>query len=574
MAYNVSYIFQAMDKFSPQVARMSSAVNNFNADIGRTAGKVKNHFSKMESIAASAAIGMTAALPVKSALEFDRHMTSVRKQVSGLDTPEALKDMEKFIKTSGVKFGMAANDMADLVAEGAKSGVLKEDMADYVRVVGSLSNAFDMSAGAASEMTGSIQARLGMNIGEIDKFTDYVNYLDDQTNASGANMLDIINRTSGVMKTIHMPPNLIAGFAAFADRIETSPELAASGFSMMIGKMQEIPSINKELLKGDPEATIRKVLGGLAEMPEVERSGKIVEMFGLNAKHFVEKAVTSLKLYDETMGLAKDSTSALGSKQREMEARAKSAAFQFQQMKVQIENISITIGAAFLPIIKQLAPIVADISARFSAFAETHSRFLKFVVIFGLILGAVAAVAGVVAVLVMAFGGLGAAIASGLVVVSAYLVTMWSEGENAFTAFYNGIISSVGYVANQIIGFINLIVSGWNMIINALGIDIQIPLMPQIEAIESAFSGMIDNLLAGWNKITGIFGGGITAGAMSAAPALEQPVSGIGTASATAKASQQNVNVGGEIIVRAAPGAEVVSKKTEFNTGKNVAYGK
>lgn len=649
MSYSVSYIFQAMDNFSPQVAKMSGAVNSFNANISKTAGQVKKHFSKMENLAAGAAVGLAAAIPVKDALEFDKHMTSVRKQISGLDTPEALKDIEKFIKESGVKFAMSANDMADLVAEGAKAGVLKKDMTGYVEIVGALANAFDMSAGSASEMVGSIQARLGMSMGEIDKFTDYVNYLDDRTNASGANMLDIISRTSGVMKTIHMPPNLIAGFAAFADRIETSPELAASGFGMMIGKMQEIPSINKQLLTGDPEATIRKVLGGLAEMPEVERSGKIVEMFGLNAKHFVEKAVTSLKLYDETMGLAKDSTSALGSKQREMAARAQSASFQFEQMQVQMKNISITVGAAFLPVIKQLAPIVADLSAKFSAFAETHSRFLKFIVIFGLIMGAVAAVAAVVAVLVMAFGGLGAAITAGVVVAIAAVITLVSEGSDVFSAFggvitniFTYLLRKVELASNAFIEIINIITGGWNLILSALGIDFQIPMIAEFAVLVNSVTDGINFIIVGWNKLLGVFGAGITipeipkmkvgfdqpsaaavgdvAASLSAKyqptampttlaatvpsmvgmvsiaepnapeipampitsprvpeiPAMgmvEQPITGIGMAAASAKTEQQNVNVGGEIIVKAVPGAEIVSKKTEFSTGKNVPYG-
>ncbi len=72
---------------------------------------------------------------------------------------------------------------------------------------------------------------------------DAINFLADNTATSGKRAVEVVARTVGTMKAIKMPPELVAGWAAFADQVEVTPELAASGLNMMIRRMTKIPSL-------------------------------------------------------------------------------------------------------------------------------------------------------------------------------------------------------------------------------------------------------------------------------------------------------------------------------------------
>ena len=400
MAQSISFIYQIIDKFSGPLRKIEEANKKFRDNFEAGSKKVENVSKNMTALgarmaAASAAMAAGLAFSAKKAMDFEDVMTDVKKVVTFTSDEQFEKFRESVFKTS-VQLGKLPKDIASIAVEGGKLGILPKDMGEFIGVVSRTSVAFDMLESTAAAQIGSIQAKLKLSVAETGNFMDAVNKLADSTSASGPRMLDIIKRTSGELGNIKMPTKYMAGWAAFADQIETGQELAASGLNMMIRKMSGFPGMMEKMLK-DPNAAIRNMFKQLSKMDTVERTLFIQKKFGADAARFVLKAVNNLELLDKTLGVVKDETNFANSMMDELENKLGTATTAWAQMGAVMDVVAITIGDVLLPYIKELAPIVVKAALSSRSFVKAHPHLVKFTAtlsLVGLALGSILLAAG------------------------------------------------------------------------------------------------------------------------------------------------------------------------------------
>lgn len=404
MAEYATYIYQVIDKFSPVLAKINRANDRFMSGMRKAQGGLKSFGEKagrMQNALAGVGAGAGLALVSKRAMDFESVMTDVDKVVNFTAENTLGKFKENILKTS-VELGKLPKNLAEIAVAGGKLGVPIEDMDNFIGVVARTSVAFDMLESEAGEQLGSIQAKMGLTVDETGNLMDAVNFLADNTSAAGNRMINIIARTTGELKGIEMPANFIAGWASFADMMETSPELAASGLNMMVRKLQTMPGMT-EMLVTKPHETISQFLKQISKLDKISRIKFIEKEFGPEAGRFVKKAVINMEKFDKTMALVSDKTKFTGSMMIELQKKLNTSGTAWSRIKAIIDVVAITIGDVLTPYIKAAAPHIVKIGFAFREWAKAHPKIVKI----GL---AIAAITAVAAPLIVVLGMMSAAI--------------------------------------------------------------------------------------------------------------------------------------------------------------------
>jgi TP901 family phage tail tape measure protein len=306
--------------------------------------------------------------PIKEAMQFESVMADVKKVVD-FKTPAQFIEMQKIIKELGVSTSLGAKGVAEIVAAGGRLGIAPEMLPDFAQTVAKASVAFDMLPATAGDALASISNKMKIPLKDIELVADSINHLSDTTAAKAPNMINILGRIAGEMASIRMPPAAAAGLAAFADQVEVSPELAASGVRMMITRMQRIPGMTKKLL-ADPQRTIVDFLTKLKGVSEEARPELIRKMFGDEAGRFVRKAVAGLDLYQKTMDKVSDKTKFAGSMTREFNIRMATTEKALDRAKSQIQNAGINIGSVLLPALVSILGVIETTTGWIAMFAD------------------------------------------------------------------------------------------------------------------------------------------------------------------------------------------------------------
>jgi TP901 family phage tail tape measure protein len=423
MSFSAEYIYRILDRYSGPLDKISRSTDKFRSKAAAASERVGHLSKRMESAGQTmanfrSAIGGAAITAgmfkfAQSASTIEDAMADVER-VTGL-TGTALSNMQSNLQKMGRETGKSAIGLAAIAFEGGKLGITNDTLMDFVLTVAKTSAAFDMADSEAGRAIGSIRAKLGMSVKDVDTLMQRVNFLADNTSASGAQMIEIIERTSGTFKTLHIPTAVTAGWAAFANQVEVSPELAASGLNMMMARLMQMPGMLDKMLK-DPQNAVMDFLKRFEKMPEAARGAAILKTFGQEAGRFVLKAVGNTKLLDQAMETAA-SNKALGSMDREFANILKRSSTAAKRIKETLIDVSRTIGAVFLRVFDKYAARIQQATEFVFRFIKTHPGIVK-------IAGAFAAFLAVVTAVVIPIGILFSIIAGGLPVLTGLLAAV------------------------------------------------------------------------------------------------------------------------------------------------------
>ncbi len=416
MARQVSFIYEVIDRFTGPLRKVKRAQDRLNKSLSRGSQKAKKFSEKMgqvgggpQAVAAVAGIGLMA----KVTSDLEDKMSDVAR-VTDLSKTGVASLQSEFRGLSKAT-GKSATGFADIAFQAGKTGIASDKLKDFALNTIKTANAFDMVESEAGRALGSIRTKLDLSVDGVDVLMNRVNYLADTTVADGARMVNILERTSGTMKLFKIPTDVTAGWVAFADQVERSPELAASGINMMMNKLASMPGMTEKML-ANPRTAIIDVMRKISRMDEVARIGFIREAFGPEAGRFVSKLVTKMDLLDKSMSNAM-APEALGSIDREWANYMARTSTKFKKFKQSVIDVFRTIGVQILRTFDKYYPAIQSATDKILSFVKAHPGLVKF----GL---AITAIGIVMVPLVMALG----AFASGLSAVLAILPALGAVG--------------------------------------------------------------------------------------------------------------------------------------------------
>lgn len=432
MSFSVSYVYKIIDKFTPKLREIEKATNSFNRSIkgmenrltgvnkamkdaapaadqvarslkrvnqvqkqtsmgfaGRFQQSMKKAGDRLETFATSAggfAASLGAGLALKStmgaAVDLESSVIDLTK-IFDFASADSLKAFQDELAVVAKNAGQSRVAMNQLAYTAGKLGIAKEDIGAFADLAGKVAVAFKLPMQEATDSLADMKVKLGLSQQELAKTLDTINYLDDQSNASGKGMLNIMSRLSGIFKAMSVPPEVAASFAAVAEQLSPMgrPELGASGLRMFIAGLQDVKKVSPEVgeaLNKDFAGTIDKVLTKLRAMPDAARNVTIREVFGDEAAPFIMNLVTSQELLNKTLGIGADKLKAYGSMQREFNRQKESSAFKIQQFKAAMTDMAAEVGTASLPALKALAEKLASIATALGGFATANPAMAQF----------------------------------------------------------------------------------------------------------------------------------------------------------------------------------------------------
>ena len=347
-----------------------------------------------------------AAFVVREAVQFENAMLGVAKQVQGARdaggklTP-VYQAMRREIQNLGHEIPIATNEIAGMVAAGARMGVARKDLIGFVRTAAMMADAFEMPSEQLADDMGKIAGLFAIPIPRIGDLADAINYLDDNSKSSGGEIIDVLRRIGGMAQTLRMPAKEAAALGSTFLTLGSTAEVAGTASNAVMRILGAATAQSKRVQVGlksisidpiaiqanmakDPTGTILSVLDALNKLNGEQRMVAATRIFGAEYGDDIAKLAVGAAEYRKQLALVNSET-AKGSMSREFNARLQTTGAQWQLAKNGATALAVNIGTALLPAVNSLMGATAPMVSAFATFAEKNPTVIKGVV--GLAIG-------------------------------------------------------------------------------------------------------------------------------------------------------------------------------------------
>jgi len=354
----------------------------------------------------TAAMALAVASPIRAAASFETAMLGVAKQVQGARdeggklTPVYF-EMAKQIQMMAREITLATNDIAEMVAAGARMGVARSELIKFTETSAMMASAFELPAGQLAEQMGKIAGLYKIPIPAIGELADSINYLDDNAIAKGGEIIDFLTRTGGVAGAVKITGQQVAALGSTLLTLGERSETASTATNAMLQKlaaaekgtakfqaaMQELGLSTAEIQKNmqvDATGTILQVLDKIAAMPKDQQLGIMVDLIGLEHSDTIAKLANNTEEFRKQLQMA-SSAEAKGSMSREFLAQRQTTNAQYQLMKNNVSELAVAFGTLLLPGVNAFFAAMSKLMQPVAEFARQNPVLTKTVV--GLVAG-------------------------------------------------------------------------------------------------------------------------------------------------------------------------------------------
>lgn len=365
----------------------------------------------------TAAIGATAVVPVKLAIDFESAMADVKKVVD-FDTPEGFAKLGDEILKMTRTLPLAATELAAIAAAGGQLGVKADDIPKFTETVAKMATAFDMPAELAGDAMAKLANVYQIPIANIGRLGDAINQLSNESPAKASDIVSALSRVGGVAKGFGLTELQAASLANAFISLGKPPEVAGTAINGMLMKLATADKQGnkfqsaladmglsaaglKKAISEDAQGALVGFLQTLEKVPADQRMGILVDMFGLEYADDVAVLAGSVKTYTDSIDAlnkkGKDGKEAFsGSMEREFAARAATTANNLQLLKNGLTELGINIGSVVLPALNDLVNDIKPVISQFAGWAKEHPALVS---------GMVKLVAGIAAFRLTALAG-------------------------------------------------------------------------------------------------------------------------------------------------------------------------
>ena len=345
------------------------------------------------AIGAVTAAAATAGLPVVQAARFETAMLGVAKQVDGARDAggrltSVYHDMAREVQLLGRQIPLATNDLADMVAAGARMGVARDGLIQFTRTSAMMAEAFELPAGELAEQMGKIAGLYKIPIPAIGELADTINFLDDNAISKGGDIIDYLSRVGGVAGAVKIASREVAALGSTLLTLGERTETASTATNALLQKlaaadkgskgfkeaMREIGLSTESVQRGmqtDAMGTLLKVLDAVSKLPAEQRLGVLTDLVGLEHSDTLAKLATNTGELRKQLELA-NSEMAKGSMQREFAARLETTNAQWVIAKNLLTEVSVNLGSVLLPAINDVLGALGVVTSGVADFVREN----------------------------------------------------------------------------------------------------------------------------------------------------------------------------------------------------------
>ncbi|MBE3586571.1 MAG: phage tail tape measure protein [Thermoanaerobacter sp.] len=341
----------------------------------------------------TAALAAPFVMAARAAIKFEDAMLDVAKQAdgardeSGKLTP-VYYQMRKEIQMLGREIPIATNEIAQMVAAGLRMGVARDQIIDFTRDTAKMATAFEAAPQEIGEKMGMISNVMGIPITKLKDLGDTINWLDDQSNAKGMDIINVLLRIGGTAKQINLTEHQAAALASTFLSLGKSEEVAATAANALMRELvmakqqprrfQEAlaqlgmtaEEVNKGMVK-DAQGTILKVLDAINKLPKARQTEVTVGLFGKEYGDDIATLAGAIDVYRKQLALLNDEKRK-GSMDREFRARQEATSAQLQLMQNAATEAAVNFGTVLLPALNNVFGGIARVAQVAAEFAEKN----------------------------------------------------------------------------------------------------------------------------------------------------------------------------------------------------------
>lgn len=374
-------------------------------------------------LGAGTAMGLPVLKMVKDFATFEDAMLGIARQVEGArdangKLTRTYYEMADAIKAmSEVPGAQSAVEIAAIVEAGARMGVQgKDNLLAFAKTAGMAATAFDAAAGQIGDDFGKIATNYKIPISRIAELGDTINWLDDNAQSKGADIIEVLQRLGSVADKLDYRKAAALGSTFLS--LGASAEVAATASNAIVTKLAAAASQPKTFQAGlaalrldakaiqkgmvtDATGTIMKLMDALRLLPKETQATVTTQLFGMEYGDDASKLANNLGEYRRQLALV-ESAAAKGSMARESDAKSQNLSAQWQTLQNKVFNSSSGLGAALKPALVDLMKSAGDILGRVTAWTKANPELAATLV----------KIAAVLAVIVTAMGALTLALAA------------------------------------------------------------------------------------------------------------------------------------------------------------------
>ncbi|MGV2702314.1 UNVERIFIED_CONTAM: phage tail tape measure protein [Aeromonas salmonicida] len=478
-----------LSKLADQQKRLNQVKANYRQN-QELRGQIAGHGAT--AIAAGTAIGMPVYSAIKEYSSFEDAMKGVAKQVDGARTDSGeltsvYYDMAKEIKAISEEIPQlnGAIDIAALVEGAARMGVQgKDNLLNFAKTAAKAATAFELPAGQLAEDMGKIANLYKIPISNIEQLGDAINYLDDNAQSKGADIIDVLQRLGGVADKLDYRKAAAIGSTFLS--LGAAPEIAASATNAMVRELGVATMQSKRFQTGikaiglksadvekamttDAMGTIIKVLEKIKKLKAEDQLRVTTQIFGKEYGKDAAKLSNNLDELYRQLKLVNEEKSK-GSMQRESDIDKDSLSSQWLILQAGMKNVKAGLGellrGSLMDIIKYTKEIVVSIRHWVEENPELANTLVKVAAVTSIIaiaLGGlsltIAALLGPLAIMKLIFGVLGVTFGGMLGAIGALLaplaalaalgiaiIKFWQPISAFFSGLWQGIMTGLAPV--------------------------------------------------------------------------------------------------------------------------------
>lgn len=465
--------------------------------------------------------------------EFSKHedaMLGIARQVPGArnemgQLTEVYRQAERDVRALSGQIPLATTEITNMMTAAARMEVPTGQLKEFTLMASEMATAFDAVPDQITESMGKVAKNFKIPLTDIRGLADSINYLDDNAISKGADIIDFLNRTSGVVSTVAMSAQDAAALGSTLLTLGERAESASTAANAIVQKFaaatkgtKKFKSAMEELglstdavqtgMSTDATATLSKVIEAIGKLPESKRIGVMVELVGM------EHSDTLAKLVDKPEELARqrklaNSGEAKGSMAREAAARNATLSAQWQMTKNRAFNLSAVVGESLVPALLGLLTAVNPLIEGFSNWVQANPALVGWVM--KLAIGGAALVAVLGALLIPL------ALIAGKVMLMRFLfarlsLSLFGAGAAAGTAGKGlGLLYRLGYGVGRVFsGLLPILLSVGRGIMMLGAFMMANPIFIALAAIALAaylvwrnWDGIKGGLIAIWQQLSG-----------------------------------------------------------------------
>lgn len=489
-------------------------------------------------VAAAGAVGVyagkrtvqTAVKPVQSYMAHEDAMLGIARQVPGArddagQLTAVYSAIEEQVRGLSKHVPLATTQIAEMFTAAARMEVPTDKLGEFVLMASEMATAFDAVPDEITESMGKVAKNFKIELTNIRGLADAINYLDDNAISKGADIIDYLNRTSGVLSTVAMSERNAAALGSTLLTLGERAETASTATNAIISKfaaatkgtkkfqsaVKEIGLSSQDIETGmtkDATGTLMKVMEAVRKAPEAKRMGIMVELVGMEHSDTLAKLVDKPEELRRQIDLA-NSKQADGSMAREASARNATMSAQGKMFDNRLFNLKAIVGEGLKSSIQELLAVVNPLLERITQWVQANpalvSGLLKGVIVFGTLLAAASALL----------------IPLGLIVAKGFLVRLMLAklagvaAGGAFSSMATGAGRVIPLLARLALGFLRmltpvglLITAGWWLYSNWEGVVGGAKLLWEGlgNFVSSIWTNMVNTGAMLWQGFTGVLG--------------------------------------------------------------------